>query len=160
MAIETALSELTAAVAKLTVVTENLLELREKAIETVKTTAAPAAKAEKPAAAAKKTETAAAPADPAPSDDAAYEEAKGLVAQYTKGSDRPEEVEARKGKIKFLLRHEKLVKPELAGETTKYSVTDVQVDKVAQLVKNLNKLIADGDITTPAPAASAEDDLL
>lgn len=157
MSLEKQIETLTAAVTALTEVTNNLLSVRVDAIETVKNSAAPAAKKAEPKAAAKaepKTEPAAEAPAPA-ADDSAYAEAKKLVGEYTTGSDRPEEVDARKQKVKGLLRHEKLVKPDLA-EPEKFSVTDVQEAQIPVLIKNLKALIERGDITTPP----TDDDLV
>ena len=87
---------------------------------------------------------------------AEYDKAKELVGVYTKGSERPEEVQARKEKVKWLLRHDKLVKPEMK-DATAFAVTDVMPEQVGFLIKNLEKLIKDGDLTKPA---AADDDLL
>lgn len=155
MSLEKQIETLTAAVTALTEVTNNLLSVRVDAIETVKNSAAPAAKKTEPKAAAK-AEPKPEPAAEAPAaDDSAYAEAKKLVGEYTTGSDRPEEVDARKQKVKGLLRHEKLVKPDLA-EPEKFSVTDVQEAQIPVLIKNLKALIERGDITTPP----TDDDLV
>ena len=156
MALEDILKELTAATKELVAETKALRELRADAIETVKSAAAPAStkstKKEEKVAETKaetKAETPAPEADP-------YDEAKGLIAQYTTGSDRPEEVQARKEKIKGLLRHEKLVRADLE-DASKFAVTDVKADALGVFVKNVNVLIERGDITQPAAAAASDD---
>lgn len=160
MSIEKLLEENTAAMRELTEVTKTLIGLRTEAIETVKNAAAPASpkKADKKADDKPKEEPKAAAKDE-DADETAYDEAKSLVASYTQGSQRPEEVQARKAKIKELLRHEKLVRPEMAKVTDKFSVTDVMEDKIGVLVKNLKALIERGDLTEPA-SADADDDLV
>lgn len=157
MSLENEIAELRGAVEKLTSVTETLISMRADAIETVKNAAAPKAstKSTKAAAAAS-----AAPETPEPApveaDNSQYDEAKALLARYTKGSDRPEEQQARKQKVRALLRHKLLVKPELADETTTYAVTDVMPDQVGRLIQNLTALIDKGDLTEPAPAADED----
>lgn len=175
MSLEQKIDQLTAALVVLTEKTEALISIRTDAVETIKTAAAPAGKATKTnkndAAATGKTEaastettTAAADAGAAAgaggTDESVYEEAKKLVAAYTTGSDRPEEQQARKETVRTLLRHQKLVKPDLA-DPSKFSVMDVQEAMVPVLVKNLKAAIERGDITQPAAAAAgADDDLL
>lgn len=151
MALEDRLQSLEERVADLIDVTKTLISLRTDAIETVKSAAAP--KQSK-----KNDDKAKVEADAAPeqADDSAYGEAKALVAEYTTGSDRPEEVQARKAKVKELLRHPKLVKPEMA-KVDKFSVTDVMDDKIPVLMKNLKALLERGDLTQPA---AADDDLV
>lgn len=164
MSLEAKLEALNATIDRLITATEQLIELRANAIETVRTTAAPAAKATTKAAAAKaetpppaaSTETpppaAAAPAAPAGADESAYDEVKLLVTKFNTGSDRPEEVQARKEKVRWLLRHASLCKPELVGTAEPFSVMDISPENIGKMVKNLNKLIEQGDLTKPATA--------
>ena len=165
MSLEQKIEQLTAALVALTEKTDALISIRTDAVETIKTAAAPAGKkAEAKKADAPKTEEPAPakaeePAAPAAADESVYEEAKKLVAAYTTGSDRPEEQQARKETVRTLLRHQKLVKPDLA-DPSKFSVMDVQEAMVPVLVKNLKAAIERGDITQPAAAADAGDDLL
>ena len=161
MSIEAKLEALTAAVLKNIEVTENLIALRTEAIETVKSTAAPkasgkaattkAADVPNTAAASAAPNTSAAEA-PATDNGSAYDEAKEQVATYTKGSDRKEEQQARKEKVRWLLRHPKLVKPELADNTDSFAVTDIAEGNIAAFIKNVKALIEKGDLTQPAEA--------
>jgi hypothetical protein len=161
MALEELLKELITEVRGLKEETVALRELRADAIETVKNSAASTAtkgaskkadaKAEDPKTEPTKTDEPAAPAG-----DDEYVEAKDLVKKYVTGSDRPEEVQARKEKIRFLLRHDKICKPE-KKDSTDFDVTDAMPgDGVRVLIKNLNAAIEKGDLTEPAKA----DDLL
>lgn len=166
MSLEQKIEQLTAALVVLTEKTDALISIRTDAVETIKTAAAPAGKkAEAKKADALKTEESAPtkaeePAAPAAADESVYQEAKDLVKQFTTGSTRPEEVQARKAKVRELLRHKVLCKPELLENTETFSVTDVMEAKIPQLIKNLQVAIERGDITQPAAAADAGDDLL
>lgn len=151
MSLEAKLEALTSKIEALTTVTESLLSLRTDAIETVRSAAAPAATAAKGKAKAeepKKEE----PAAPVPADEPAadpYAEAKALIAKYTTGSERPEEVAARKEKVRAMLRSPKAVRDDLE-DPTKFAVTDVRVDAIPLLIKTLKVYIDKGDITQPA----------
>ena len=151
MSIETKLEELTKSVTELTKVTQSLLELRADAIETVKGAAAPKAAAPKAAAAAPKAETKAEPE--AKSDGDAYAGIKDMIATYVSGTDRDEERAARKTKVKSLLNHAKVKKPDVENATSVDHIMEASADMVR---KNLQKFIDAGDLTE-APSADADD---
>ena len=167
MSLEQKIEQLTAALVVLTEKTDTLINIRTDAVETVKNAATTASKktdAKKAETAAAKAEEAPAkseePAAPAAADESVYQEAKDLVKQFTTGSTRPEEQQARKAKVRELLRHKVLCKPELLENTETFSVTDVMEDKIPQLIKNLKVAIERGDITQPPAASGGDDDLL
>lgn len=171
MALEDELKALTAAVKELTAETKDLKALRADAIQqtreaAVSTKAPTAAKAEKPAAATTTTVPETTGAEAGAVDDAtakSYDEAKGIMEGYIKGTEREEERAARMTKVRELLRHPKIVKPEVltnppmkASGTEAFSVQDIKPESVGVLLKNLKKLVETGDLTTPPAAAATE----
>ncbi|MDH1266760.1 hypothetical protein N5C81_03905 [Rhizobium pusense] len=156
MSLEATISELTAAVSKLTVITQALHDLRADAIE--KTTAAAATgskattkakEAEKPAAdKGAISETPENRADP-------IEALTQLAADYIGGSDREEERAARKAKVKALLNHEKIRDPKVNDGDGKFGT--IRADAHDLFKSQIAKLSEKGDITTPK---KADDDLL
>lgn len=162
MALEEAIKALIEATLALTQETKDLKALRADAIESTRKAAGAAATSTKAADKAPATTTAAVVDDAAVT--ALRTKAKGLQQEFVKGTTREEERKARTDKVKFLLRHETLVRPEVlttpptnaAGQET-FSVADVRDDALLKLIKNLEKLIKEGDLTKP-PAAAADDD--
>ncbi len=156
MSLEATISELTAAVSKLTVITQALHDLRADAIE--KTTAAAATgskattkakEAEKPAAdKGAISETPENRADP-------IEALTQLAVDYIGGSDREEERAARKAKVKALLNHEKIRDPKVNDGDGKFGT--IRADAHDLFKSQIAKLSEKGDITTPK---KADDDLL
>lgn len=164
MSIENKIDNLTAAIEKLIHVNEALIALRTDAIERVEASSKTPSKSTK-ATETKTTETTSqATGEPADGVKKEFDECHELMVQYIKGTDRPEEREARKTKVQTLLRHKAIVRPEIlenppkkANGTDAYAVTDVLDEKVGVLKKNLNKLVSEGDITE-APAADTSED--
>lgn len=156
MSLEASISELTAAVSKLTVITQALHDLRADAIE--KTTAAAATgpksatktkEAEKPA--ADKGAISESPEDRVNPIEALTDAA----SDYIGASDREEERAARKEKVKALLNHEKIRDPKV--EAGKGLFSTIQPEAHDLFKSQIAKLKEKGDITTPK---KAEDDLL
>lgn len=87
------------------------------------------------------------------SSDEIMETAKTKIAEYVGGTDRDDERTARKAKIKKLLNHKDVKKADAPETTT--NLADVKPEMLAAVVKNVEKYIAAGDITTPP----ASDDL-
>ena len=156
MSLEATISELTAAVSKLTVITQALHDLRADAIE--KTTAA-AATGSKSATQTKEAEKPAADKgaiSESPEDRANPIEAlTDAASDYIGASDREEERAARKEKVKALLNHEKIRDPKV--EAGKGLFSTIQPEAHDLFKSQIAKLKEKGDITTPK---KAEDDLL
>ena len=156
MALENGLASLEEKIDTLIGLFQQDIELRkaslEKVSEAVAKSGGAAAKKTTEAAADKK-ETAKAEA----SGDDKMAEAKKLVAKYVGGTDRDEERSARNKKVVGLLSHEKIKKPD-APEKVK-DLKDVNPKALASVIKNLEKYINDGDLTTP-PAADEDDDVV
>lgn len=156
MSLEATISELTAAVSKLTVITQALHDLRADAIEKTTAAAATGSKAttkvketEKPAAEKSAiSETPENRADP-------IEALTQLAADYIGGSDREEERAARKAKVKALLNHEKIRDPKVNDGDGKFGT--IRADAHDLFKSQIAKLSEKGDITTPK---KADDDLL
>lgn len=156
MSLEATISELTAAVSKLTVITQALHDLRADAIEKTTAAAATGSKAttkvketEKPAAdKGAISETPENRADP-------IEALTQLAADYIGGSDREEERAARKAKVKALLNHEKIRDPKVNDGDGKFGT--IRADAHDLFKSQIAKLSEKGDITTPK---KADDDLL
>lgn len=157
MALENGLASLEEKIDTLIGLFQQDIELRkaslEKVSEAVAKSAGTSAKKETTAAAAEKKETAKAEA----SGDDKMAEAKKLVAKYVGGTDRDEERSARNKKVVGLLSHEKIKKAD-APEKVK-DLKDVNPKALASVIKNLEKYINDGDLTTP-PAADEDDDVV
>ncbi|MER8924290.1 hypothetical protein [Mesorhizobium sp. M0859] len=160
MSIETAIAENTAAVLKLVAVTESLLSLRTEAFEKV---GAAVTAAGKGTAAKDKPK-----ADDKPKDNGnistspenrvnPYEGIKELIAGYITGTDRAEERDARKAKMRDLLNHEKIKKSDVAADA-KPDASNIMESAIPLFKEQIVKLTAKGDITE-APKAPASDDL-
>ncbi len=153
MSLEQAIADNTAAIQQLVAISTKLYELRTDAIEQVRSAAASTKGSttkktdDKPSDAGKAAEqkanisTGEERVDP---NDRA-EEIKTAIAGYIGGTEREEERAARKEKVKALLNHEKIVKPE----------------SIDLFLKNIAGLTAKGDITEAPKAADkpASDDL-
>lgn len=158
VSLEVQITELTAAINKLTTITQALHDLRVDAIE--KTSAAAAStkstkgadKAADKAADKPKEETKQAIQENPENRVDPTEELTTLAADYIGASDREEERAARKEKVKALLNHDKIrgegVK---AGDGKLNNVGNVDLFK-----DQIAKLKAKGDITEP-PKASGDD---
>jgi len=153
MSLEANIAALTEAVVALTDITTKLHSLRADAIEQVTNAAKPGA-AKKAAAAAKADEPAAEPkAEPkveAKADAPAANEPtpeflkmKKSVADFLGGSEREEEREARKAKVRELLANPKVAATKLE---------DVKPELYPAIESAMSRLIAAGDLTKPAGA--------
>lgn len=153
MSLEANIAALTEAVVALTDITTKLHSLRADAIEQVTAAAKPGA-AKKAAAAAKADEPAAEPkAEPkaeakaeAPAADEPTPEflkMKKSVADFLGGSEREEEREARKAKVRELLANPKVAATKLE---------DVKPELYPAIESAMTRLIAAGDLTKPAGA--------
>jgi len=153
MSLEANIAALTEAVVALTDITTKLHSLRADAIEQVTAAAKPGA-AKKAAAAAKADEPAAEPkAEPkagAKADAPAAGEPtpeflkmKKSVADFLGGSEREEEREARKAKVRELLANPKVAATKLE---------DVKPELYPAIESAMARLIAAGDLTKPAGA--------
>jgi hypothetical protein len=143
------------------------MELRAEAVETVRATAAPA---KKTPAATKKTEPTveAAPANETagasdgPFTDEVVEELRGLVAKFVSTTDREEERAARKDKLKKLLRHEQVCRPEKISNTTDFDVRDIKDESIGLFRDNMVGLLAQvakADLVPLAEAAGTNLDI-
>jgi hypothetical protein len=142
----------TAATIELLAITKDLRDIRAEAIETVRSAATTGGKAGTTKAETKPAATKA--ADTKPNISASPENRidplvtiKDSVAAYLTGTDRPEEREARKLKVKALLNHPKVKRPDVADAT---SVEHIMDDAQALFIDQIGKLVAKGDITEPA----------
>jgi hypothetical protein len=163
LSIETQLSELTAAIKDLTVITTKLHDMRADMIEKVTTAAAatPKKKDEPKGDEAKPNISASPEVRKDPNDTSTgagganpYEGIKELIADYIKsGSDREEERAARKDWVRKLLNHEKIKKPEIDEPKSAEHI----MESAIQLFKDqIAKKKALGDITQP-PKKSGDD---
>lgn len=159
MSLEAAIAELTTTMKELISETKELRSMRSEAIDKVagalSNVSGTKAKETKPA----KEETKA-KADPKPEpetkeDTVSYEGLKELVAKYVTGTDREEERTARKEKVKALLNHEKIKKPD-APDTK--SLECIMESAIPLFRSQMEKLIEKGDITSP-PTSSDDLDL-
>ncbi|QPC91497.1 hypothetical protein [Mesorhizobium sp. INR15] len=159
MSLEAAITENTAVMKDLLAATKDLLSLRTEAVEKV-TAAVNAGKGKTDT--AKTTETKVAEADKgqistSPEDRKnPYEGIKEMIAGYVTEIDRPEEREARKEKVRNLLNHEKIKKPEVEKAT---AADHIKEDAVDVFKKNMEALKAKGAITQPAEAKSDDLDI-
>lgn len=150
MSLEANIAALTEAVVALTDITTKLHSLRADAIEQVTAAAKPgaakkaaAAKADEPAAEPKAEPKAEAKAE-APAADAPTPEflkMKKSVADFLGGSEREEEREARKAKVRELLANPKVAATKLE---------DVKPELYPAIESAMTRLIAAGDLTKPA----------
>lgn len=164
MTLEAAINENTAVLKDLLSATKDLLSLRTEALEKVGGAISAAGKG---AGKGKEKEESKANISTSPEDRKnpeevggatganPYEGIKELIASYVTGTDRPEEREARKGKVKALLNHEKIKK---AGVADPKSADDIMEAAVPLFKDQMEKLKAKGDLTQPAKAES--DDLI
>ncbi|WP_191569127.1 hypothetical protein [Paracoccus yeei] len=151
MALEDKLDALTAALTENTAVMKTLIEMRAEAVETVRNAAAPAKStkaSEKAAAEASKPKDDAKASEPAAEAD--YTGLPELIAGYVGSATREEERAARKDKIKKLLRHEQICKPEKIGDTEAYDAMDIKPDAIALFKEQIKLLTEAGDLTKPA----------
>ncbi|OQM74924.1 hypothetical protein [Manganibacter manganicus] len=145
MSLEQTIAENTAAIKELIAITKQSNELRTEAMDKIAATAT-ATKA------APKKETAKEEAKPqistSPEDrkENPYEGIKEAIAGYITGTDRPEERDARKTKVKALLNHEKIKKEGVADAT---STDHIREESIDLFMKNLNALKDKGDLTSP-----------
>lgn len=148
MSLEANIAALTEAVVALTDITTKLHSLRADAIEQVTAAAKPgaakkaaAAKADEPAAEPKAEAKAEAPAADAPTPE--FLKMKKSVADFLGGSEREEEREARKAKVRELLANPKVAATKLE---------DVKPELYPAIESAMTRLIAAGDLTKPAGA--------
>lgn len=160
MSLETAILENTTALNALLAATKDLLSFRTDAVE--KVAAAVAASTGKGAATKDKpkTDTAATgngniSTNPEDRKENPYEGIKELIAGYLGEIDRPEEREARKEKVKALLAHEKIKKPDVAEAK---SAEHIMESAIPLFKEQIAKLTAKGALTEPAK--KADDDLI
>lgn len=165
MSLEQALTENTAAVNELKALMTEEMALRRVGIDVVRDAAASTTTTKKPTAAEKKAaaekaetppadkaepEKSADPADPADPAAPTSADVNAVIALYVSGSPRPEEVDARKKKLKelivFACRDTDIKNPKSG---------DIPAKKYAAFIKKVNEFIAEGDLTEAAPA---EDD--
>lgn len=162
MALEDTIIELTGAVKHLIAAVEADTKLRGAVLEKAEviaqkadTKATKATKTEKPVDEAKAAKTEK-PVEEAKAEEpsSAETEIKELFASYIGGTEREEERDARRGKLSKLLNHEKVKKADVDNAT---KTSHIKPEAYAIAIKNIKKLIEDGDITTP-PAASDDGD--
>ncbi|MGX7874391.1 hypothetical protein ACVDG5_018015 [Mesorhizobium sp. ORM6] len=166
MSLEAALAEHTAALKEATAVnsallaaTKDLLALRNDAIDKVSAAVGSTGKGKKDDAGKKD--------EGAKGEDAGkgqistspenrtnpYEGIKELIASYVTGTDRPEEREARKQKMRDLLNHEKIKKPDVEKAT---AADHIKEDAITLFKDQVAKLVAKGDLTEPAKSDDLE----
>lgn len=158
MALEDKIDALIVALNENTAVTKALAELRTEAVETVRKAAEPKAstkKDEKPAAEKVKDEPKAEAPKEEPKSEVSYEGIPELIAGYVGGTEREEERAARKAKIKELLRHDAICKPEKKGETEAFDAQDIKPDAVGLFRDQIRLLTEKGDLTQPAAASGS-----
>lgn len=163
MSLEAKIDALTAAVVELTTISKALHSLRADAIEQVKGAAASTksaakseTKSEKKAEAVAETKAniSTEPENRSePADGGLHEEARNLVGKYVGGTEREDERAARKAKVKKLLNHEKIKKPDVAEPK---GTGDIMDSALPTFISNMKKLIEAGDITE-APKKAADD---
>lgn len=153
MSLEAEVKELKESVLELTKVTRALMELRADAIEKVGAVATKVTTTKKKDADEPKANISSGVEDRKNPEEDVYEGVKELIASYIGGTDRAEEREARKEKMRALLNHEKVKK---AGVETAAQVDDINPDAVPLFKDQVNKLIAKGDLTE---VKKASDDL-
>ena len=172
MALEDKIDALIVALNENTAVTKALAELRTEAVETVRKAAEPKAlaelrteavetvrkaevrKAEVRKAEAPEVRKAEAPEED-PKSEVSYEGIPELIAGYVGGTEREEERAARKAKIKELLRHDAICKPEKKGETEAFDAQDIKPDAVGLFRDQIRLLTEKGDLTQPAGAGGS-----
>ena len=158
MALEDKIDALIVALNENTAVTKALAELRTEAVETVRKAAEPKASAkkdDKPVAEKAKDEPKAEAPKEEPKSEVSYEGIPELIAGYVGGTEREEERAARKAKIKELLRHDAICKPEKKGETEAFDAQDIKPDAVGLFRDQIRLLTEKGDLTQPAGASGS-----
>lgn len=158
MSLETAIAENTAALKDLITTIKSDMSLRSdvvKRLEAKDAGSKGAASTKKADEAKPNISTGEERKDPAETDP--REGLRELVAKYLSGTDREDERTARKEKVKALLNHDKIRKPDVEKGKAK-GADDIMDDAIETFKKNLNAQIEKGDIT-PAPKA-ADDDLV
>lgn len=147
MSLEAAITDLTTAVKELIGVTTNLTNMRSEAIEKVGSALQNVAGAKGKEKDTKSKEESKAKDEPK-QDTASdpYDGVKDLIAKYVTGTDREEERTARKAKVKALLSHEKIKKPDVAEPS---AVDHIMESAVGLFKDQINKLIDKGDLTEP-----------
>lgn len=147
MSLEAAIAELTTAIKELIGETKELRNMRSEAIDKVGSALQNVAGAKAKDTKAKDESKPKEDAKPATSADP-YDGVKDLIAKYVTGTDREEERTARKAKVKALLSHEKIKKPEVS-ENDPPSVEHIMESAVSLFKDQINKLIEKGDLTSP-----------
>lgn len=158
MALEDKIDALIVALNENTAITKALAELRTEAVETVRKAAEPKASAkkdDKPTAEKAKDEPKAEAPKEEPKSEVSYEGIPELIAGYVGGTEREEERAARKAKIKELLRHDAICKPEKKGETEAFDAQDIKPDAVGLFRDQIRLLTEKGDLTQPAGAGGS-----
>ena len=155
MSIEQALAENTAAIKELIATNKELLAARSETmnkIESITSASSGSKKAtEKPTEkASDKPQINTSPED---RKENPYEGVKDIIAHYLAGTDREEERAARKEKVKALLNHAKIKKPDVETAT---AVDHIMEDAVPLFKEQMAKLEAKGDLV---PVAKKDDDL-
>lgn len=82
-----------------------------------------------------------------------YEGVKEKIAKYVTGTDRQEERDARKEKVRKLLNHEKIKKADVETAT---AADHIREDMVPKFMEKMDEFIAAGDLTE-APKKSSDD---
>lgn len=161
MSLETAIAELTAALTANTAACKDLLALRTEAVEKV-TALTSGGKGKKADDSAKGAEKASEKADNGQISSNSenrvnpYEGIKELIAGYLTEIDRPEEREARKEKMRNLLNHEKIKKPDVEKAT---AADHIREDAISLFKDQIAKLHKAGAITQPPKKESDDLDL-
>jgi|TARA_R100000935_G_C2749300_1_gene129072 hypothetical protein len=154
MALEDEIKSLKETVAQLVDVTKELLAVRTEAVETVRTAAAPKTTGAKATAAAE-AKPAASSTDASTISVEVGEKMSAAIAGYIAGATRDEERAARKDKIKALLRHDQIVRPEFKAVTETYDALQVKPEAVQLFFDQIGMLVQKGDLTQPAASNTA-----
>lgn len=151
MALEDEVKSLNENILQLINVTKELLAVRTEAVETVRTAAAPKATTK----AAAETKAATTNADAGGISVEVGEKMTAAIAGYIAGATRDEERAARKEKIKALLRHDQIVRPEFKAVTDSYDAMQVKPEAVQLFLDQIGMLVQKGDLTQPAASNTA-----
>lgn len=152
MSLEQAIADLGNKIDENSALLRREIELREQGLAHVAAAADKVAASSTKATKAQKEE---APAKTEAKGDDQTEAAKTKIAEYVGGTDREEERKARKLKVRNLLNHEKIKKPDAPENHT--DLQYVKPDALGAVIKNIQKLIDAGDVTKPA--TSDDDDI-
>lgn len=161
MSLEQALAENTAAIKELLASNKELLSARHESMAKLESIASSTGKknGDKPAAETKKADDKPQiSTNPENRQENPYESIKELIAEYIGGTDREEERAARKDKIKALLNHEKIKKPDLPADA-RPDASNIKEDAIGLFKDQVAKLKAKGDITEPPKKSSDDLDL-